>query len=206
MARTVLLALHYQNEVLHPEGRIKVGMADKSDDRERVKERAAALLAFARGAGIPVISVRIAFKPGHADVIQNCAIFRNVVKNGAMVDGSWGAEFHEGLGPLPGEIVVTHTRVNAFYGSDLENLLRRLDADHLIVAGIATNSVVSTTVAHAADVGYEVTVAEDACSSGNPDLHRACMENMRLIASVKTVEEIVRNQYPTSPANAPISN
>lgn len=192
MARTALLALHYQNEVLHPEGRIKVGMAEKSDSRERVKERAATLLAFARRTAIPVVSVRIAFQPGHADVIQNCSIFRNVVKSGAMVDGSWGAEFHEGLGPLPGEAVVKHTRVNAFYGSDLENVLRALDADHLIVAGIATNSVVSTTVAHAADVGYGVTVAEDACSSGNPDLHRACMENMKLVAEVLTVEEITR--------------
>ena len=42
MARTALLALRYQNEVLHPEGRIKVGMAETSDIRERVKERAAA--------------------------------------------------------------------------------------------------------------------------------------------------------------------
>jgi len=195
MAVTALLALHYQNEVLHPEGRIKVGMAEKSDNREPVKERAASLLAFARAAGIPVISVRIAFEPGHADVIQNCTIFRNVVKNGAMIDGSWGAEFHEGLGPLPGESVVKHTRVNAFYGSDLEDILRSLGAGRLIVAGIATNSVVSTTVAHAADMGYEVTVAEDACSSGNLALHRACMENMKLIADVLTVEEIARRGF-----------
>lgn len=193
MAGTVTLALHYQNEVLHPEGRIKVGMAEKSGNRERVKERAAALLAFARGAGIPVISVRIAFQPGHVDVIQNCTIFRNVVKNGAMIDGSWGAEFHEGLGPLPGETVVKHTRVNAFFGSDLEDLLHALDARRLIVAGIATNSVVATTVAHAADAGYEVTVAEDACSSGNPELHRACMENMKLVADVLTVDDIIRS-------------
>ena len=194
MARTALLALHYQNEVLHPEGLIKVGMTDRSANRERVKERAATLLTFARGAGIPVISVRIAFQPGHADVIQNCPIFREVVKNGAMVDGSWGAEFHEGLGPLPGEQVVKHTRVNAFFGSDLEDVLRGLDVDHLIIAGIATNSVVSTTVAHAADAGYEITVAEDACSSGNPDLHKACLENMKLVADVLTVDDITNRR------------
>lgn len=191
MARTALIAMHYQNEVLHPEGRIRVGMAEKSDGRDRLKERAAALLAAARAASIPVISVRIAFRPDHADVIQNCRIFRDVVRNGAMVDGSWGAEFHEGLGPLPGEHVVRHTRTNAFYGSQLEEILRVLDVRRLIMAGIATNSVVSSSVAHAADVGYEVVVAEDACSSGNPALHAACMENMKLIAEVMTVAEIV---------------
>lgn len=193
MTRAALIALHYQNEVLHPEGRIKVGMAETSDRRELVKERAATLLALARGNGIPVISVRIAFRPDHADVIQNCKIFRDVVKNGAMVDGSWGAEFHEGLGPLAGEHVVKHTRTNAFFGSPLEEVLRTLDARKLIIAGIATNSVVATTVAHAVDVGYEVVVAEDACSSGNPSLHDACMENMRLIADVMTVKQIGDN-------------
>lgn len=191
MANTALIAMHYQNEVLHPHGRIKVGMAETNDNRERVQERAAALLAFARALRIPVISVRIAFLPDHSDVIQNCRIFRDVVRNGAMVDGSWGAEFHEGLGPIAGEHVVKHTRVNAFYGSQLEEILRVLDARRLIMAGIATNSVVSTSVAHAADAGYEVIVAEDACSSGRPALHAACMENMRLVAEVMTVDEII---------------
>jgi nicotinamidase-related amidase len=191
MPNTVLIAMHYQNEVLHPEGRIKVGMAEKSENRERVKERAATLLAFARAAAIPVVSVRIAFRPDHSDVIQNCKIFRDVVTSGAMVDGSWGAEFHEGLGPMPGEHVVKHTRTNAFFGSQLEEILRVLDARRLIMAGISTNSVVSTSVAHAADVGYAVIVAEDACSSGNPALHAACMENMRLIADVMPVADIV---------------
>jgi len=193
MSRTVLIAMHYQNEVLHPQGRIKVGMTEKSGSRERVMERAAALLAFARAASMPVVSVRIAFRPDHSDVIQNCKIFRDVVKNGAMIDGSWGAEFHEGLGPLPGEHVVKHTRTNAFYGSELEEILRVLDARCLIMAGIATNSVVSTSVAHAADIGYEVIVAEDACSSGNPALHSACMENMRLIAEVISVDDVIKN-------------
>jgi nicotinamidase-related amidase len=191
MANTALVAMHYQNEVLHPQGRIKVGMAEASDHRGRVVDRAAALLRFARGAGIPVVSVRIGFRPDHADVIQNCKIFRDVAKSGAMVEGSWGAEFYEGLGPLGGEPVVKHTRVNAFFGSPLEEILRILDARRLIMAGIATNSVVCTTVAHAADAGYDVVVAEDACSSGNPALHDACMENMRLVAEVLSVDQIV---------------
>ena len=191
MSGTVLIAMHYQNEVLHPEGRIKVGISEKGVGREQLKERVSVLLAFARASSIPVISVRIAFQPDHSDVIQNCKIFRDVVKNGAMIDGSWGAEFHEGLGPLPGEHVIKHTRTNAFYGSQLEEILRVLEARTLIMAGIATNSVVSTSVAHAADVGYNVIVAADACSSGNSVLHEACLENMRLIAEVRQVDAII---------------
>ncbi len=188
---TVVLALHYQNEVLHEKGNIKVGVAQGSDSRARVKVKAAELLAGVRAAKIPVVSVRIAFNPDHSDVIQNCKIFRDVVANKSMAEGSWGAEFFDGLGPVAGEFVIKHSRVNAFYGSQLEEVLRVLRADRLIVAGVATNSVVETTVRHAADMGYEVAVVADACSSGRPELHEASLANMAYVAEVITVDDLV---------------
>lgn len=188
---TVVIAMHYQNEVLHARGRIRVGVAEDAADRDGLIERAGRLLSQARYFGIPVVSVRIAFRPDHADVIQNCRLFRDVVAGRAMVDGEWGAEFHEGLGPLEGEFVVKHTRVNAFYGSPLEETLRVLGATRLVMAGIATNSVVETTARHAADIGYEVIVVADACSSGNPALHHAALENLKLLGEVETVAQVV---------------
>jgi nicotinamidase-related amidase len=71
---TVVLALHYQNEVLHPAGLIKVGMTEGK--KGAVAATAGRLLAWARASALPVISVRIAFRPDYADVIQNCKIFR----------------------------------------------------------------------------------------------------------------------------------
>lgn len=189
--KTVLIAMHYQNEVLDPRGKIKVGLAAEDPNRSAVKQNAARLLAGAREQGIPVISVRIAFNPGHTDVIQNCKIFRDVVAIGAMVEGSWGAEFQEGLEPVGDEFVVKHSRVNAFYGSQLEEILRVLKAERLIMAGIATNSVVETSARHAADMGYEVIVASDACSCARLELHEASLENMRYIAEVRTVEKLL---------------
>jgi nicotinamidase-related amidase len=190
--RTVLVAMHYQNEVLHAAGKIKVGMAEDAGNRVAVVANAGRLLALARDNGIPVVSVRIAFRPDHADVIQNCPIFRNVVAGNAMIDGSWGAEFHDGLGPLPGEFVVKHSRVNAFYGSQLEEVLRTLKAERLIMAGVATNSVVLTSVACAADMGYEVIVVADACSSGRSDLHVSSLENMTLVAEVVKLNHLAK--------------
>lgn len=191
--KTALLALHYQNEVLHPAGQIKVGVAEDSPDRVKLIASAGVLLGTARAASIPVISVRIAFRPDHGDVIQNCRIFRNVVKLGAMVDGTWGAEFAEGLGPVPGEFVVKHTRTNAFFGSPLEEVLRCLGARRLVVAGVSTNSVVEATVRHASDAGYEVTVIHDACSAGIPALHEASLRNMEYVAEIETVDGWARS-------------
>ena len=132
-----------------------------------------------------MVSVRIAFRPDHADVIQNCRIFRDVVALKAMVDGSWGADFVEDLGPLPGEFVVKHTRTNAFIGSPLEEILRCLGARRLLVAGVSTHSVVEATVRHASDVGYAVTVVPEACSSGDPALHDASLRNLAYVAEIE---------------------
>ncbi len=194
--RAAFLALHFQNEVIHPAGAIRVGVAEHSPGRARLIATAGRLLAGMRAAAVPVVSVRIAFRPDHADVVANCRIFRDVIRLGAMAEGSWGAEFFEALGPLPGEHVVKHTRTNAFFGSPLEEVLRCLDARRLIVAGVSTNSVVEATVRHASDAGYEVTVAADACSAGDPELHAASLRNMELIAEVMTVEDVLAGLRP----------
>jgi nicotinamidase-related amidase len=186
---TVVVALHYQNEVLHADGKIRLGVAEGAPGREAVIAAARALLAHARTAGLPLVHVRIAFPPGHVGVATNAPIFRNVVASGAMEEGSWGAEFHDGLGPLPGEVVVTHDRVNAFYDSDLAERLAALGAGRLVMAGVAANSVVEHTARHAADMGFEVVVLGDACSAGRADLHRAALDNVAIIGTVSTVSD-----------------
>lgn len=187
---TVLLALHYQNEVLHPEGRIRLGVAEGAEGRGAVIAAARRLLAGARRVGVPVVHVRIAFPPGHRGVRTNAPIFRNVVASGAMEEGSWGAEWHEGLGPVAGEAVVAHQRVNAFFESRLEEVLRDLGATRLIIAGVATNSVVEHSARHAADMGYEVIVPADACSAARPEVHDAALFNIALIGDVSSVDAL----------------
>ncbi|HYM30515.1 MAG TPA: cysteine hydrolase [Candidatus Cybelea sp.] len=192
-AGTAVLALHYQNDVLHPDGKIRVGVSARSRKRTRVIAAARVLLDGARRHGVPVISVRIGFRADFADVIANCDIFRNVIRLGAMQRGSWGAEFFDGLGPLPGEAVISHNRISAFYRTGLQRLLRRLKTRRVVVAGIATNYVVEHTVRDAADIGYAVTVASDACSSGNSVLHKASLANMALLAEIAPASDIVRS-------------
>jgi len=185
--RSALLAIHYQNDVLHPEGRIRLGVADDAR-RQAVIAEAARLLAGARAHRVPVVSVRIAFRPDYADVATNAEIWRRVVAGGAMQEGGWGSGFYEGLGPLPGELTVTHTRNDAFYASPLEAVLAALRPRRLFVAGIATHLAVESTVRHASDAGYEVVVAADACAAAQPEAHEASVAVMALLATVTTVE------------------
>lgn len=192
-AGVAVLALHYQNDVLHPEGKIRVGLSADSPVRTSVIAAAQALLHGARQRQWPIVHVRIAFRPDFADLMTNAPIFRNVAAVGAVVEGSWGAEFYDALAPdrtRSREFVVKHRRVNAFYGSSLEEVLRIVEAKRLIVAGVATHSVVESTVRHAVDMGYAVAVAADACASAQPAEHEASLHSMRLIAQVASGEAV----------------
>ncbi|HCQ49857.1 MAG TPA: cysteine hydrolase [Achromobacter sp.] len=194
-ADTAVLALHYQNDVLHPDGKIRVGLDADNGARQRLLDSAAALLEGARAQSLPIVHVRIAFRPDYADLLPNCAIFRNVASIGAVPEGQWGSEFYDGLQPVaasPREFVVKHTRISAFYGTPLEETLRVIGARRLVVAGVATHSVVEGTVRHAADIGFEVMVAEDACASANLSVHEASLASMRLIAQTGSVAQAMR--------------
>lgn len=191
-AGIAVLALHYQNEVLHPDGKIRFGFAEGAGGRQSVVAAAKCVVAAARAAHVPVISVRIAFRPDYRDVIQNCDIFRRVVAAGAMKEGSWGAAFHAGLRPKPGELVVLHKRNNAFYGSELDDLVRGLGARRLVMMGVATNYVVEATARHAADIGYEVVIVRDACSARTAAAHKASLDALAVLAEIVTARDLAQ--------------
>ncbi|MDM0114074.1 cysteine hydrolase [Variovorax sp. J22R133] len=193
MADIALIALHYQNDVLHPDGKIRVGMSADSPVRAGVIAAAKALLQGAREREWPIVHVRIAFRADFADLTVNAPIFRGVAASGAVVEGAWGSEFFEGLAPLPDsrkEFVVKHQRVNAFYGSPLDDVLRLVGARRLVIAGVATHSVVESTVRHAVDMGYTVTVAADACAAAQAAEHEASLHSMGLIATIARGEAV----------------
>lgn len=191
--RPVVLALHYQNDVLHPDGRIRVGLVESDPQRHAVFEAAALMLRSARERDWPIIHVRIAFRDDYADCPRNMPIFRRVIESGAVREGRWGAKFMAGLEPRidPLEFSVTHTRISAFAGTPLMYLLMGLRATRLLVGGVATHSVVEGTVRDAADRGFEVWVAADACAAASPTAHRSALDSMALVASITGVQEAV---------------
>jgi nicotinamidase-related amidase len=190
---TAVLALHYQNEVLHEDGRIRVGLAPGDPRRTAVIAGAARMLAWGRAHELPLVFVRIAFRHGHVDVIRNCKVFRDVVRLDAAVDGTWGAEFLPALVPrelAPREFTINHQRVSAFHGTPLRDLLDALRVQRLVVGGVSTHSVVATSVAAAADAGYELTVVADACASADPALHDYALRSMELVAEVCSMDRL----------------
>lgn len=191
MPRTVIVANHYQNENCHPDGKVKVGIAADAEWRWQRLDNARRLFAGAREKGVPIVHVRLAVDPEYRGVIVNTPLIEEWLDLGAWKEGTWGVEFVEGLGPAADEHVVTHTRNSGFHDSTLSQVLFKLEARHLICCGVSTAYTVESTVRHATDIGFEVTVAADACSTGSEAQHEASLAAMRAIAAVKTVDDVL---------------
>jgi nicotinamidase-related amidase len=166
-SRSVLLLMDFQH-----------GIVERINDPSVVAAADRAATA-ARAAGIPVMFVRVAFRPGYPEVAASNATFSAARGYGdAMHQDNPATQVHAALEPKSGEAVIVKRRVSAFTGSDLDVLLRGAGADTLVLAGIATSGVVLSTVRQAADLDYRLTVLADACADGDPEVHRVLTEKV----------------------------
>jgi nicotinamidase-related amidase len=134
--------------------------------------------AAARLARIPVVYIRVAFRPGAPEISAANRVFALAASSGAMSETDAATQIHPAVAPQPGDIVVTKKRVSAFTGSDLEVVLRSLAVGSLVLAGIATSGVVLSTLRQAADMDYDLTVLGDGCADRDIEVHRVLLEKV----------------------------
>lgn len=167
--RAALIVQDMQNDAVSEGGAFASTGAAAHAVSQNVVENVARLAASFRRAGAPVIHVWYIVEPGAPGLQQNAPLFESVRSANANVRGTWGAAPVDGLEPLPGDFVVEKLRMNAFFGTKLDALLRGLDVTELVLTGAWTNMSVEHTARHAADAGYRVVVAADGTSTLNEE-------------------------------------
>lgn len=106
--------------------------------------------------------------------------------------GSKEAEFLEQVAPVGDEIVLNKTASGVFNSTNLHYLLRNLDITSLFIVGVYSNECVSTAVRDACDLGFYVTLVEDACTTVTPELQQATIATIRdRYARVMTTDEAI---------------
>jgi nicotinamidase-related amidase len=134
----------------------------------------------ARAAGIPVMFVRVAFRPGYPEVAESNKSFSATAAQAgdAFTQDHPVTQVHAALAPEPGEPVIVKRRVSAFTGSDLDVLLRGAGADTLVLAGISTSGVVLSTLRQAADLDFRLVLLADACADRDEEVHRVLTQKV----------------------------
>ena len=154
---------------------VQQGIVERYASDAGYLERLAAARAAARRAGITVIYVTIAFRPGYPEVSPANKSFTAIAGTGRFADGDPGLRIPAVIAPAAGELTVIKRRVSAFAGSDLEVLLRSRGIGHLVLSGIATSGVVLSTLRQAADQDYQLTVLADGCLDADPEVHQVLL-------------------------------
>jgi gluconolactonase len=189
--RSALIIQDLQNDVMIEGGAFADSGAPAHATAQNVVGNVTDLAAACRSAGVPVIHIWYIVEPGAVGLKQNAPLFQGVKEADALVRGTWGAAPAEGLEPQDGDHVVEKMRMNGFYETRLDILLRGLGADTLLITGAWTNMSIEHTARHGADAGYEVVVASDGTSTtGDEWQHAALNYAMTNVAKVATCSEI----------------
>jgi gluconolactonase len=188
---SALVIQDMQNDVIIEGGAFADSGAPAHATSQNAVENVRELAAACRAAGVPVIHIWYIVEDGSPGLKQNAPLFEGVKSANALVRGSWGAAPADGLEPQPGDHVVEKMRMNGFYETRLDILLRGLGVENLIIAGAWTNMSIEHTARHAADAGYRAIVASDGTSTVNDEWQNAALNYaMQNVASVATCAEI----------------
>lgn len=188
--KPALIVIDMQNGFCHPDGFMnKIGLDYTTS--ETAVEPIGRLVAAARAAGIPIFFTRYSLNEDYSDAGLLLELFPAIKDAGGMIRESWDADVVDELKPQPGERVLDKTRYSAFYDTDLEEQLRELDVDTLIVCGVTTNICVESTVRDAFFRDIRVVVPSDGTAAVTPDLHEGALRDFEYgFGRVSTVAEI----------------
>ncbi len=181
LRRSVMLVVDMQNDF----GALG-GMFDRAGIDISVIQRALGparrVVKAARGAGVPIVYLKMAHRADLADLggpdSPHGRRHRRLLAGEPMtspdgrparflIEDTWNTEILPEIAPEPGDIVVRKHRYSGFFETDLDAQLRNLGARSLIVTGCTTGICVDSTLRDAMFRDYDCLLLEDC--TGQPD-------------------------------------
>jgi biuret amidohydrolase len=96
------------------------------------------------------------------------------------------------LAPIRNEIILPKTSSGVFNSTNIDYVLKNLGIKYLIVVGVVTDQCVDMAVRDAADRGYMVTLAEDACATYSQERHDTALKAFGGYCWVTKTETVVQ--------------
>lgn len=82
-----------------------------------------------------------------------------------FIKGDSGSDIHDSVAHFEGEPIIYKHYPNAFRETNLLEMLREWEIERVVICGMMTHMCVDATARAAADLGFQVMVAEDACAT-----------------------------------------
>jgi ureidoacrylate peracid hydrolase len=172
-SRSALLTIDVANDMMDEKGIFGSFGTAAYAKKHNTAANIAKAIGIAEQKNIPIIRIWIEYEEGMPEVYcTKTGQFRKIAdKMGHFfVKGTWGAEPFSGLEPKEGQYQVFKERMNGFFNSNLDSILRGLGINTLIVTGVTARGCVSSTLVGAADRDYEVVALKDCIAGGSEEI------------------------------------
>jgi ureidoacrylate peracid hydrolase len=175
LARTAVVVVDMQNDFGADGGMFARAGTDVAASRRAIAPTAA-VLAAARRAGVPVVYLKMGFRPDLSDAgppestnwlrhqlfgVGEAVTAPDGSRGRQLIRGTWGTAVVDELAPEPGDVVIDKHRFSGFYETDLDAVLRQRGVAQLVFTGWTTSVCVESTVRDAMFRNYRCVVLED---------------------------------------------
>lgn len=140
--------------------------------REQRAPRVRRLIDLARSAGVPVVFIQEVHKPSLVDIGREL----DGAEGPHCLEGDDGTELASWLDPRPEEFVIRKRRYSAFFGTELEIVLKSHRAETLLLVGGLTDVCIHYTAVDAHQHDYRVRVITDCVGGSSERAHGYALE------------------------------
>ena len=179
-AKTAIIVVDMQNDF------VAAGAPMETPAARAIVPKLAGLLRAGRAAGIKVIYTAHVHRRDGSDMGLFDDMHPPIASRAALVDGSEGAGIYPDLAPTAGEHVIRKHRYSAFFGTDLDIILREWGVDTVVICGTTTENCCLSTARDAMFRNYRVVFLSDTTATydypdrgfggmANADVHHATL-------------------------------
>jgi ureidoacrylate peracid hydrolase len=196
-AHSALIVIDMQNDFCASGGFVDRGGRDLSAVQEMAKNLPA-LIEKARQSGVLVVFVKCSYSTDQNFFLSDVWLEQAARKQGGgytlspvCKDGSWEADFYEGVRPGSSDVVVTKHRYSGFHQTDLDLILRANSIRSIILTGVTTNVCVETTARDGFVRDYYVVLVEDGTAAYSAEEHQATIKTIdRFFGEIATIGDL----------------
>lgn len=179
LAACAVIVVDMQNAYLSKGGYLDLAGFDR-DGAEDVVTAMRHLLADVRSAGVPIIYLQNGWDPVYREAggpdspnqMKSNALRlmrrRPELAGTLLAKGGWDYELRDEIAMQDGDILIQKSRYSGFVSTPLDSMLRSRGIKYLLVAGVATNVCVETTIRDAFGLEYHAVLVTDCCHQAGP--------------------------------------
>ncbi|MEM2612957.1 MAG: cysteine hydrolase [Nitrososphaerota archaeon] len=183
LAKSAVIVIDMQNAFIIRGGMFDIVGFEVSKFRRIIKPLKY-VLDISRIFGLKIIYVRHVYSPDLSDTgtqespnywkEYSIVLMRKNLgfRDKLLIRGTWGAEIIDEIKPLAGDFVIDKQRYSGFANTELENMLKSLNAKYLFFTGIALNVCVESTIRDAFSKEFWPILISDCCAATGPKCTR----------------------------------